>query len=157
MWNFFVIFQITRSWNTGPLEMFIVAHIIKLLALTIEAAYTSETSIDLYQMRNIREDRHLYSRRLENLKSLWKITRLLWTSKQNVKSNYSLICNKLFNISSLGISACIAYVTLQTCFIKSLIKCFKSVQITSFLNLVLRGGFAGQFAKYYDIWSCLLF
>jgi hypothetical protein len=48
----------------------LVAFIIRLIALMMEAASTSETSVNFYQTirRNNPEDGHLHSRRRENLK-----------------------------------------------------------------------------------------
>jgi hypothetical protein len=51
----------TDFWDAAPLG----------LALMVEAASTSETSVSFYETtrRNIPEDGHLYTRRHENVKS----------------------------------------------------------------------------------------
>jgi hypothetical protein len=49
----------------------LAASIIRVTALMMEAANTSETSVNFYQTirRNIPQDSHLHTRRRENLKS----------------------------------------------------------------------------------------
>jgi hypothetical protein len=52
----------------------LTASIIMVIALMMEAASTSETSVNFYETtrRNIPEDSHLHTRRRKNLKSLMK-------------------------------------------------------------------------------------
>jgi hypothetical protein len=61
--------KITVFWDVAPCSL--VEVIIRAIALMMDAASTSETSVNFYQttQRNIPEDSHLYTRRRENLKS----------------------------------------------------------------------------------------
>jgi hypothetical protein len=53
-----------------------------LIALMIEVASTSETSVNFYQTtrRYNREERHLYTRRCENLKSYYSYFSKIYTN-----------------------------------------------------------------------------
>jgi hypothetical protein len=65
-------------WDVAPCSLVEVYRRLRAITLTMEAASTSETSVNFYQttLRNIPEDSDLHTRSRENLKSLLVIFKM---------------------------------------------------------------------------------